>query len=230
MAEDWQDYQEEVAKFFRSLGLKATTNFTVQGVRTTHDVDVFVEAHHVGFVVRWIIECKYWKSPVTKLHVLALREIVADVGADRGILLSESGFQSGASEAAALTNVHLNSLVSLRQTANAEIVAMRLRELFDRVETCKERYWNIPKEKRIECGLRPDVGAAGYSATQVIDLGSELLSKAFRGVYPIEPEGIGGLVILGVGHRISTPSEIIALVEPRIADLEKRLDLCEVND
>jgi hypothetical protein len=37
--------------------------------------------------------------------VLALRQIVTDVGADRGILLSEKGFQSGAVEAATLTNV-----------------------------------------------------------------------------------------------------------------------------
>jgi len=65
---------------------------------------------------------------VTKLHVLALREIVADVGADRGILLSEAGFQSGAIEAAKLTNVHVTSLARLRDTATAEVMAMRLRE------------------------------------------------------------------------------------------------------
>src|SRR5215469_13423487 len=35
-----------------------------------------------------------------KLHVLALREIVTDFGTDRGILVSESGFQAGAVEAA----------------------------------------------------------------------------------------------------------------------------------
>uniref|UniRef100_UPI00214D0BDC restriction endonuclease n=1 Tax=Klebsiella pneumoniae TaxID=573 RepID=UPI00214D0BDC len=39
----------------------------------------------------WLVECKHWKNPVSKLHVLALREIVTEIGADRGILLSESG-------------------------------------------------------------------------------------------------------------------------------------------
>ncbi len=185
MADSWQEYQEEVATFFRSLGLEAMTNLTVQGVRTTHDIDVFVKSHHVGFVVVWIIECKHWERRVTKLHVLALREIVTDVGADRGILLSEAGFQSGAVEAATLTNVHVNSLANLRASANAEIMAMRLREVYDRVEACRERYWNIPKQKRIEGGLRPDVGAAGYSGDQVINLASDLIAKAFRGIYPV---------------------------------------------
>ena len=192
MADSWQEYQEEVATFFRSLGLEAKTNLTVQGVRTTHDIDVFVKSDYVGFVVVWIIECKHWERRVTKLHVLALREIVTDVGADRGILLSEAGFQSGAVEAATLTNVHVNSLANLRQTANAEIMAMRLREVYDRVEACRERYWNIPKEKRIEGGLRPDVGAVGYSGDQVINLASELIAKAFRGIYPVEVDSLAG--------------------------------------
>lgn len=92
---EWDDYQEEAAEFFRSIGLEAETNVTLQGVRTSHDVDVVVRSDLFGFDLLWIIECKYWKQAVSKLHVLALREIVTDLGADRGILLSESGFQSG---------------------------------------------------------------------------------------------------------------------------------------
>ena len=42
MTKAWEDYQEEVAVFFRSLGLNASTDVKVQGVRTTHDVDVLV--------------------------------------------------------------------------------------------------------------------------------------------------------------------------------------------
>lgn len=93
MGADWQNYQEQAAAFFRSLGMDAKTDVTVQGIRTTHDVDVLVKSRHVGFDVTWIVECKCWQNPVNKLHVLALREIVADTGADRGILLSERGFQ-----------------------------------------------------------------------------------------------------------------------------------------
>jgi len=82
----WRGYQEEAAELFRSLGLDASTNVSIAGVRTTHDVDVLVRSHHAGFDVLWLVECKLWKTPISKLHVLALREIVADTGADRGIL------------------------------------------------------------------------------------------------------------------------------------------------
>jgi restriction system protein len=223
MADSWREYQEEVARFFASLGLEATTNLTVKGVRTTHDVDVFVKSHYVGFDVVWIVECKQWKSKVTKLHVLALREIVTDVGADRGILLAESGFQSGAVEAATLTNVRVTSLADFRGTASAEITAMRLRELYDRVEACRERYWNIDKDTRIERGLRPDVGAVGYSGAQVVDLASDLIARAFRGNYPVEPESLLALVLLGPGHQFSSASEILSFVEPMIDELETKL-------
>jgi hypothetical protein len=54
MANDWQDYQKEVATFFRSLGLIAETDLTLQGIRTTHDVDGVVRSQHVGFTITWI--------------------------------------------------------------------------------------------------------------------------------------------------------------------------------
>jgi restriction system protein len=229
MADSWQDYQNEVGDFFKSLGLEVATGFTIKGVRTTHDVDVFVKSHHVGFDVAWIVECKYWAKKVTKLHVLALREIVADVGADRGILLSESGFQSGAFEAATLTNVHVTSLADLRNTTSAEITAMRLREVYDRVEASRERYWDIPKEKRIEGGLRPEVGDYGFSAINVIDIASDLIARAFRGCYPVEIDSLAALVMFGSPRRFASADEILSLIGPMIAEVETKLGICETN-
>jgi len=42
LTEDWNEYQEEAAEFFRSLGLEAKTNSTVRGVRTTHDIEYWL--------------------------------------------------------------------------------------------------------------------------------------------------------------------------------------------
>lgn len=228
MATTWQEYQEEVSAFFRSLGLDATTNHSVRGVRTSHDIDVFVRSHHVGFDVIWIVECKHWSTPVTKLHVLALREIVTDVGADRGILLCETGFQSGALEAATLTNVHATSLSALRGTASAELTAMRLRELFDRAESCGVRYWNIPKDARIEAGLRPG-GSSGYSGNVVVELARDLLGKALRASYPFVLESMQGYMIFGEDRQFASATEILMVVEPMIVDLERRLFACETS-
>jgi restriction system protein len=230
MVATWQEYQEEVAAFFRSLGLDVTTKHRVQGVRTSHEVDVFVRSHYVGFDVIWIVECKHWSAPVTKLHILALREIVTDLGADRGILLCEAGFQSGALEAATLTNVHATSLAALRGTASAEFTAMRLRELFDRAEKCRVRYWDLPKDARIKNGLRPGLGSVEtYSGNVVVELASDLLGKALRGTYPFVLESMQGYAIFGEDRQFASATEILAVVEPMIVDLERRLSSCETG-
>lgn len=226
MTTDWSNYQEEAAEFFRSLGLEASTNVTIKGVRTGHDVDVVVKSRHAGFEIIWIVECKHWKSRVSKVHVLALREIVADVGADRGILLAESGFQSGAAEAAALTNVHLTSLSEARREAIAEVFNMRLTELYDRVEVCRERYWDIPKGVRIDHALRPDSAALGYSGAATISLAEDFLHKGFRGNYPFETDYMLTHAVPGTPAVINSIEELVAHLEPMVHELEVKLDAC----
>lgn len=225
----WRDYQKEAAAFFRSLGLDADTDVTIQGVRTKHNVDVLVKSHHYGFDVTWIIECKHWKDPVSKLHVLALREIVTDAGADRGILLSEAGFQSGAVEAANLTNVQVTSLADLQITAQEQISAVRLRELFDRLEQCNARYWDIPKGKRINDNLRPEVGTIGYSAARVIDACRELLSRASLGRYPFRCEELASHSTPELQQEFRSATQVVRALDGLIREMEARLDASEAK-
>lgn len=227
MATNWSDYQEEAASLFRSMGLDAVTNETIQGVRTKHNVDVVVRSHHAGFDITWLVECKHWKSPVSKLHVLALREIVSDTGADRGILLCEAGFQSGAIEAANLTNVQVTSLENVRATSGADICAMRLRELYDRLENCRTRYWDIPKRQRIERGLRQEVCVVGYSGKTTLDICDDLFPRAFRGIYPFSADTLQALVTFGRDNLFSSPEEVIATLTPLIEELESKLNAAE---
>lgn len=224
MVNDWKGYQEEAAEFFRSLGLSAETDVKLQGVRTTHDIDVVVKSKHVGFEILWLVECKHWKSSVSKLHVLGLREIVNDLGADRGILLCEAGFQTGALEAANLTNVQVTSLASLSIETRQNISAMRLRELYDRVEQCNDRYWELDKPYRKAVGLRPDLGEIGYSGARVVDFCRELLSRAFRGLYPIETGYLGIFVREGLPSTYSDIDAVVGVIESLAVELEGKLD------
>lgn len=232
---NWREYQEETALFFRSLGLEAETDVTVKGVRTEHDVDVLVKSKHAGFEVTWIVECKLWNTKVTKLHVLALREIVSDIGADRGILLAENGFQSGAIEAFALTNVHLTSLQNVMTTASHDILSMRLREAYDRILESKISYWNLPKRRRIEYGLRPDTSEVGYSGNNVIEILEDLAAKGFRGIYPIHPTSIHLSIAVNLADQelptaIECLDELIELMEKMLVVLEAKLVRCSSAD
>lgn len=225
MANGWNEYQDEAAEFFQSLGLATSTNVRLQGVRTSHDIDVLVEIDIAGFQVRWIVECKHWRSAVSKLHILALREIVADIGADRGIILCEEGFQSGAIEAAELTNVQVTSLSDLSISSKGAIYAARLRDLYDRNEICRERYWDIPKDIRIEKGLRFDIGDASiYSGARVVDFSHGIISQAFRGSYPIAIDIMQRVLSPRLPETLDGPEDVIALIEPMLAELEAKLD------
>ena len=229
MATDWKGYQEETAEFFRSLGLSAATDVTLKGVRTSHDVDVLVSIDVAGFSVKWIVECKHWKDPVNKLHVIALREIVADLGADRGIILCEVGFQSGAIEAANLTNVQVSSLAELSIESKDAIASARLRDLFDRTESCRNRYWDIPKGIRIDTGLRPDLGHADvYSGAFVTEVTEKYLTRAFRGTFPIPIDPFDTQKLSRpLPEILVNPGEVLAAFGPIVLELEEKLNAAE---
>lgn len=110
----WRVYQDEAASFFSSLGFDAATDVPVSGARGKNNIDVIVKGSVAGIPFLWIVECKQWRSNVSKEKVQALQTVVQNVGADRGYLLSEKGFQSGAVDVARNTNVHLGSVAALK--------------------------------------------------------------------------------------------------------------------
>ena len=124
---DWRHYQEETAQFFRNLGCSAEVEALVQGPHARHQVDVWVRFLRYGIDCKWVIECKLWNRSVSKEKVMALKGIVDDVGADRGIIVTEKGFQSGAYDAARGKNLTLvTSLEQFKSTALADLQSQPL--------------------------------------------------------------------------------------------------------
>lgn len=113
----WRDYQEQAAALFQKMGFSAEVEEDVAGARARHQIDVVVRPALAGLPLLWIVECKHWKTPVPKAHVLTLLQIAQDVGADRAFLLSEVGFQAGAVAAAVNTNVSLSTIEELEALA-----------------------------------------------------------------------------------------------------------------
>ncbi len=60
---------------------------------------------------------------------MALRSIVDGVGADRGFIISKTGFQSGAIRAAGYTNITLTSIEDLKQIVSGELARSALYRL-----------------------------------------------------------------------------------------------------
>ena len=143
----WQEYQESTASFFQRLGFNAEVEARVDGVRGSHKIDVFVTGAVHSIAFRWVVECKHWKTNVPKEKLMALISIVQDVGADRGFLLSETGFQSGAIRAARNTNITLSSLDDLKIEAQATSIRDETVQLLARRQEVHERLWRLHKKR-----------------------------------------------------------------------------------
>jgi hypothetical protein len=130
---DWEKYQNKVAEYFRKLGCNAEVNKTVKGIRSKHKVDVWVVFKHFGIEHRYVVECKDWENPIPKEKVLTLKSIVEDIGADKGILIAESGFQPGAFNSANSTNILLTTLKELYEQTKNDLQTMVLMKLEDKM-------------------------------------------------------------------------------------------------
>ncbi len=135
----WRNYQEQVANLFRELGCAATVEATVEGARATHKIDVWVIFERFGLKSRWAVECKHWKTRIPKEKVLTLKSIVEDVGADKGILVAESGYQEGALNVANQTNILLTNLAELRTKAGKDLQTIMLDKLEQKVIALESR-------------------------------------------------------------------------------------------
>jgi len=145
---DWKRYQEKVALIFRAAGCSAVVEKSIEGVRGKHKIDVYVKFRQYGIECVWIIECKYWNQNVSKEKVLALQAIVDDVGADRGVIVSKTGFQSGAIRAAVKTNITLTSLEELEEYIKDAVHERAIKHLELKALNLKRRYFELHKTEK----------------------------------------------------------------------------------
>lgn len=125
----WKEYQEKVATLFRRLGCSAKVDATIQGARGKHNIDVWVEFNKFGYAIKWCVECKYWKNNVSKDKVLTLQGIVQDVGADRGFIVTEKGFQSGAKNIVKNSNITITRFKELKEKTEDALYKQILQKL-----------------------------------------------------------------------------------------------------
>ena len=105
----WQELQEWTAQILRECGWTAETEVKVNTVRGKVEIDVLAIETVQGRDYKTLIECKNWKARVPQNVVHGFRTVMTDVGTNTGYIISRAGFQAGAYEAAANTNVKLLS-------------------------------------------------------------------------------------------------------------------------
>ncbi|MFD9241167.1 restriction endonuclease [Streptomyces sp. NPDC059556] len=217
---EWQQYQHEVAAALSQLGFTVNVEEKIAGARGEHDVDVTARMTSAGVDQLWVVECKKLNRAVPKEHILTFSAIVADVGADRGLVFAENGFQAGAIRAARNTNLTLTSLVDFRQNAESELAVMRVRGLRERITALEDEFHSVldlPQEERDKrmaqyVGPPSAFGLAGHSAlmapimSRLSQMKEALDSASFNrwpvayweldGEIPVDVKGWAGLLFV----------------------------------
>ncbi|MGO9241900.1 MAG: restriction endonuclease [Bryobacteraceae bacterium] len=114
--EEWEELEDLVAAILNEVGLQARRDVNLTLPRGSVDVDVVAEETHDGIVYRILCECKNWRTNIPREIVHAFRTVVVEAGANRGYIISRTGFQRGAIEAAESTNVELVTFAEFQET------------------------------------------------------------------------------------------------------------------
>jgi hypothetical protein len=99
----WQQFEQLVAAIHRLLNgadydVEVDVKIT-EPAGATHQIDVLLRPKSV-FAGPILISCKAWSGPVGIEHVREWADIVQQTGAAAGVIVAESGFTSGAIDAA----------------------------------------------------------------------------------------------------------------------------------
>ncbi len=229
---DWKQYQEQTAEFFRSLGCDAEVEAKVTGVRAEHKIDVWVRFKKFGLETRWVVECKHWNSAIPKEKVLALRSVVEDVGADRGILISGAGFQSGAVRASENTNITLTDLDGLKETAQEDLVSSVLHRIETRAVELKYALHDLYASEQTSPNSwtstpRPGVDGNAVMHTigklAVLEYGFDRI-RLKKPPYPVKFDDTGQRKVV-----VDTLDEFVARASEVISEAESTLNLQQVQ-
>ncbi|HUZ61439.1 MAG TPA: restriction endonuclease [Hanamia sp.] len=103
---NWRELQNLVALVLSDCGFKTEIEKKIQTVRGEVEIDVYAEKI-AGFKTIVLCECKYWDASLPQSVIHSFRTVVADSGANQGIIISKKGFQKGAYNSILHSNVVL---------------------------------------------------------------------------------------------------------------------------
>ncbi|MEU5334672.1 restriction endonuclease [Streptomyces asoensis] len=148
---EWEKYQIKVSETLSEFGFATQIEEVIEGARGRHEVDVTARIRYAGVDQLWIVECKKWKRAVPKERILAFASIIDDVGADRGLIFAEGGFQAGAVRASRNSSITLTNLTDFVNNSASELASIKVSDLARRIAKLENKFhsiWNLDAAER----------------------------------------------------------------------------------
>ncbi|WP_158301680.1 restriction endonuclease [Paenibacillus mesophilus] len=149
-AEEFEKYCLDILKAYAEA--EALKDFSIlhnQNVKTNdgeYQIDVIAEFVALSVRFKVIVECKRYTRPVGREKIVVLADKVRSLGGHKGILISTSGFQSGAAEYAKVHGIALLQIfdkeIMLIQNSNVSELNPILVEFINRNPDFYAYQWN----------------------------------------------------------------------------------------
>ena len=106
-----RDIYDQILRLDGIEDVRVEHDVTLQGLVTTHQIDVFWRFVLAGIEHQVVIQAKDWTTAVGQGAVLLFDSVLTDLpGQPRGIMVAKSGFQSGAQDVANAKGIVLYEL------------------------------------------------------------------------------------------------------------------------
>ena len=110
------EFEKEVANWIRLIGedlesLEVLHNQKLHSHDGSYQIDVVATFNALGVKFKVLIECKRHSSPIPRSYVELLNSRLQSLGAQKGILVATTGFQSGAIQFATKHGIALVKIV-----------------------------------------------------------------------------------------------------------------------
>lgn len=217
MPDTWEDLENLVTSILSECGMSARRNVSLPLPRGTVDVDVLAEETVDGITHTTICECKNWRTNIPKEIVHAFRTVMQETGANRGYIISRVGFQTGALEAAAATNIELVTFDEFQERYFRKWIAKRIWFIENAVGSFNT-YYEPLGPPGYSC-LKGDDERAAYDAVWNKYLFAGLILQPFSpylrmvGTYPYPPLPLDVTQIEERGVKV--PAEIKSAIAYR---------------
>ena len=108
-----------------------THNEKIKTADGEYQIDIYAEFVAISVKFKVLVECKRYSRPVEREKVVLLSDKVRSVGANKGVLISTSGFQSGTVEYAKIHGISLiqifdKHIMHIQASASSTIDTKRL--------------------------------------------------------------------------------------------------------
>ncbi|WP_164779788.1 restriction endonuclease [Paenibacillus kobensis] len=126
-----------------------TSIYCITKVQTNdgeYQIDIIAEFVALSVDFKVIVECKRYTRPVEREKIVVLADKVRSLGAHKGVLISTSGFQSGATEYArqhgiALLQIFDKYVMHIQNSSNSPIDHILLMEFIKRSPKFNAYQW-----------------------------------------------------------------------------------------